>query len=100
MSARLLIGTFGGRLKIARLGHTDIVQIFATSRTPVGELIANTLIDRYIEHSFRENYSATAKISAWLDEKLERIESQSGEEPGTYSRSSERHWCLRHRPVP
>jgi uncharacterized protein involved in exopolysaccharide biosynthesis len=67
----LLLGNFNGAIKIARLGHTDIIQIFATSRNPeLARLIANTLIDRYIEHSFRENYAATAKISDWLDEKL------------------------------
>lgn len=66
-----LIATFRGSVKIARLGHTDIVQIFATSRNPeLASLMANTLIDRYIEHSFRENYAATEKISGWLDEKL------------------------------
>ena len=67
----MLIGAFRGGIKIERLGHTDIVQIFVTSRSPeLASLIANTLIDRYIEHSFRENYAATAKISSWLDDKL------------------------------
>jgi succinoglycan biosynthesis transport protein ExoP len=67
----MLIANFRGSIKIVRLGHTDIVQIFATSRNPeLASLMANTLIDRYIEHSFRENYAATAKISSWLDEKL------------------------------
>ena len=67
----MLIANFRGSIKILRLGHTNIVQIFATSRNPeLASLIANSLIDRYIEHSFRENYAATAKISSWLDEKL------------------------------
>ena len=67
----MLIGTFRGAIRIARLGHTDIIQVFATSRNPeLARLMVNTLIDRYIEHSFRENYAATAKISDWLDEKL------------------------------
>lgn len=67
----LLIGEFREAIKIGRLGHTDIIQIFATSRNPeLARLIANTLIDRYIEHSFRENYAATAKISDWLDDRL------------------------------
>ncbi len=71
MSATMLIANLRGTIKIVRLGHTDIVQIFATSSNPeLASLIANTLIDRYIEHSFRENYAATAKISAWLDDKL------------------------------
>jgi len=56
---------------VSRMGHTDIIQVFATSRNPqLASLIANNLIDRYIEHSFRENYAATAKVSSWLDEKL------------------------------
>lgn len=66
-----LIATFRARIQIARLGHTDIVQIFATSKNPeLASLMVNTLIDRYIEHSFRENYASTAKVSSWLDEKL------------------------------
>ncbi len=67
----MLIANLRGTIRIARLGHTDIIQIFATTGNPeLASLIANTLIDRYIEHSFRENYAATAKISAWLDDKL------------------------------
>jgi polysaccharide biosynthesis transport protein len=67
----MMVGYFAGAVQIGRLGHTDIVQIFVTSRNPqLAALIANALIDRYIEHSFRENYAATSKISGWLDERL------------------------------
>jgi capsular exopolysaccharide synthesis family protein len=67
----MLIADFRGSIRIERLGHTDIVQIFATSRSPeLASMMANALIDRYIEHSFRENYAATSKISSWLDERL------------------------------
>jgi succinoglycan biosynthesis transport protein ExoP len=70
----MLITNLRGTIKISRLGHTDIVEIFATSRNPeLASLMANSLIDRYIEHSFRENYAATEKISTWLDEKLNRM---------------------------
>ena len=56
---------------MTRLGHTSIIQIFVTSTRPeLASLIANTLIDRYIEHSFRENYEATEKISTWLSSQL------------------------------
>jgi capsular exopolysaccharide synthesis family protein len=66
-----LIATFRGGLNVTRLGHTSIIQIFVTSRRPeLASLIANTLIDRYIEHSFRENYEATAKVSSWLNSQL------------------------------
>lgn len=67
----MLASSFRGAISVSRLGHTDIIQVFATSRNPeLASLIANSLIDRYIEHSFRESYAATAKISSWLDEKL------------------------------
>jgi polysaccharide biosynthesis transport protein len=70
----MLIGNFSGSLRIARLGHTDIVQIYATNRNPLlATLIANTLIDCYTNHSFQENYSATSKISAFLNEKLDTL---------------------------
>ena len=67
----LLLANFGASLKVARLGHTDIVQIYATNRNPVlASMIVNTLIECYIEHSFRENYSATEKVSSFLNEKM------------------------------
>ncbi len=67
----MMIANFIGSVRISRLGHTSIIEIFATSKDPeMASLMVNTLIDRYIEHSFRENYAATAKISTWLDEKL------------------------------
>ena len=66
-----LIATFRGGLTVTRLGHTSIIQIFVTSKRPeLASLIANTLIDRYIEHSFRENYEATEKVSTWLSSQL------------------------------
>jgi len=66
-----LIADFRGSLNVERLNHTTIIQIFYTSSRPeLASLIANTLIDRYIEHSFRDNYEATAKVSGWLDSQL------------------------------
>ena len=69
-----MVGALGGSISVKRLGHTDIIQIFATSKRPeLASLISNTLVDRYIEHSFRENYSATTKVSAWLDSQLAQL---------------------------
>ncbi|HMG84959.1 MAG TPA: polysaccharide biosynthesis tyrosine autokinase [Terracidiphilus sp.] len=66
-----LIANFLGTVKVTRLGHTDIIEIYSTSESPeLARMIANSLIDRYIEHSFHENYAATAKISSWLDDQL------------------------------
>lgn len=72
----MMIANLRASINTVRLGHTDIIQIYATSRNPeLASLMANTLIDRYIEHSFRENYAATAKISSWLDDKLSGLKS-------------------------
>ncbi len=70
----ILISVFQGDISIARLGHTSILRILVTSKRPeLASLIANTLIDRYIEHSFRDNYAATVKVSGWLDSKLSTL---------------------------
>jgi polysaccharide biosynthesis transport protein len=70
----ILVANFRGNLAISRLGHTNIIQIFVTSRRPeLASLVANTLIDRYIERSFRENYTATNKITGWLSSQLNHL---------------------------
>ena len=67
----ILISVFQGDISISRLGHTSILRILVTSKRPeLARLIANALIDRYIEHSFRENYASTEKVSGWLNTKL------------------------------
>ena len=69
-----LITVLSGMTTVSRLGHTSIIQVSVTSKRPeLATLIANTLIDRYIEHSFRENYSATNKVSEWLDSQLDKL---------------------------
>ncbi len=68
---QLLAGVFVGDLKVKRLGHTSIIEVSFTSRSPaLASLAANTLIDNYIEHSFRESYNSTAKVSNWLNSQL------------------------------
>ena len=70
----ILISVFLGDISVSRLGHTSILRILVTSKRPeLASLIANTLIDRYIEHSFRENYSSTEKVSGWLNSKLSNL---------------------------
>ena len=67
----ILISVFQGDISISRLGHTSILRILVTSKRPeLARLIANALIDRYIERSFRENYASTEKVSGWLNTKL------------------------------
>jgi polysaccharide biosynthesis transport protein len=71
-----LIANFRGNLEVTRTGHTSIIQIRMTSLNPaLASLMVNALIDRYIEHSFRDNYAATAKISTFLDAQLNGLRS-------------------------
>ena len=66
-----LYEAFNGNLNVSRQGHTSILLIRFTARTPtLASLVTNNLIDNYIEHSFRDNYSATAKVSGWLNSQL------------------------------
>ena len=70
----ILISVFQGDVAISRLGHTSILRILVTSKRPeLASLMANTLIDRYIDHSFQENFAATAKVSGWLNTKLSNL---------------------------
>jgi capsular exopolysaccharide synthesis family protein len=71
MDRAIMIGTFLSRLDVNRLGHTNVVEIRYSSASPeLAALISNTLIDSYIEHNFKENFTSTAKISQWLDSQL------------------------------
>lgn len=66
-----LIAVFEQDLEVTRLGNTSLIDIRATTLQPaLSSLIVNTLIDTYIEHSFRDNYASTVKISAWLGTQL------------------------------
>lgn len=67
----LLATVFKSDLRVERLGHTSIIDVSFTSRNAgLASLTTNTLIDNYIEHSFRESYNSTAKVSGWLNSQL------------------------------
>ena len=78
-----LIAVFLNSLKISRLAQTDLVEIYVTTRRPeLSALIANTLVDKYIEYSFKESYGSTQKISTWLNSQLDNLKTnlQSSQE--------------------
>ena len=69
-----LADTFRNRLNIARQGHTTILAISSTSHNPrLASLIVNNLINNIIERSFRDNYSASQKVSGWLSSQLNEL---------------------------
>ncbi len=75
----ILVGQLIGTLNVVRQGHTSILEISVTSSKPeLSSLITNTLIDNYIEHSFRDNYTSTSKISDWLNSQLSDLKDNLG----------------------
>jgi succinoglycan biosynthesis transport protein ExoP len=75
----ILVGQLIGTLNVVRQGHTSILEISVTSSKPeLSSLITNTLIDNYIEHSFRDNYTSTSKISGWLNSQLSDLKDNLG----------------------
>lgn len=74
---QFLEGVFEGGLRVERMGHTSIIRVsFTCSKPALASLVANTLIDNYIEHSFRESYNATTKVSGWLNSQLTDLKAQ------------------------
>ncbi len=75
-----LTRTFLEHLSVERFTHTNIIDIRVSSARPeMASLIANTLIDTYIEHSFRENFTSTEKVAGWLDQQLGGLKKKLGE---------------------
>ena len=66
-----LIEAFKGSLNVTRRGHTSILEIDVVSSNPMlSTLMANTLVDNYIQRSFDDNYNSTKRISGWLGGEL------------------------------
>jgi succinoglycan biosynthesis transport protein ExoP len=69
-----ILARFDADLDVKREKHTDIIQVKVTTNDPaLSALIANTLIDKYIERSFRANYQSTLRISGWLNQQLDDL---------------------------
>jgi polysaccharide biosynthesis transport protein len=66
-----LTSTFLGGLAAARVGHTNILEITFSSPNPkLAAIICNKLIENYVEHNFKDNYTATEQVSKWLQAQL------------------------------
>ena len=79
----LLIDVFLSNLKVSRLAQTDLVEIYVTTpRAELSSLIANTLVDNYINYKVKESFGSTHKVSTWLNGQLDSLKSnlQSSQE--------------------
>jgi capsular exopolysaccharide synthesis family protein len=71
---QMMIGALQGTINIQRRGHTTILDITVVSAKPaLASLIANTIVDAYIERTFQDNFNATTRISGWLSGELNNL---------------------------
>ncbi len=67
----VLVDTFLGDLSVKRVGHTSLIQVDVTTRNPtLSSVIANALVDKYIEHTFKDSFNSTQQVSVWLNSQL------------------------------
>jgi capsular exopolysaccharide synthesis family protein len=70
VTARVLY-VFRRSLAVKRIPKTELIQVSYTSVSPkLSANIVNTLIDYFIERSFKVRYASTQKVSGWLGEQL------------------------------
>lgn len=74
---------FKKSLTVKRIPKTEIISVSFSSVSPtLSANIVNTLIDFYIERSFKVRFDSTQKVSQWLGQQLEDLkdEVQSNQE--------------------
>ena len=66
-----VLSIFRHSLQVKRLPKTELISVSYTSVSPkLSSNVINTLIDYYIERSFKVRYASTQKVSGWLGEQL------------------------------
>ncbi len=87
-----LLAIFKSATKIATKPGTDLVEVRFRNQNPaVAAMIANSIVDRYIERSLRVRYEGTERISDWLAHQLDNLKNQvkqSQDALATYQRDN------------
>jgi succinoglycan biosynthesis transport protein ExoP len=76
-----LAAKFSDALVVERLPKTELVTVTFRSRDPVlSAMVANKIVDTYMEENFQHRYQGSKEISGWLTKELEdlknRVESE------------------------
>jgi capsular exopolysaccharide synthesis family protein len=72
-----VVSEFLARLSIRSLPGSSAVQVQFTSAEPEkAALIANTLMEMYIEKRLERKFEATQKVTSWLDQRLSDLRNQ------------------------
>ncbi len=68
------IGIFKGGLRTSPIKNTRLLAVSYTDRDPRrATLIANAVVDAYLENHTKAEYDATVKTSSWLNDQLDTL---------------------------
>jgi capsular exopolysaccharide synthesis family protein len=68
------VGMFKGGLRTTPVKNTRLLAVSYTDRDPRrAALIANAVVDAYLENHTKAQYDATVKISSWLTDQLDAL---------------------------
>ena len=75
-----LIDALRGNLQVVSIPNTDLVEIHYRDPDPnQASMIANSVVDQYLELDLRSKYEGTLRISKWLSGQLSDLKAQSAE---------------------
>ncbi len=72
------ISIFKGGLRTAPVKNTRLLAVSYTDKDPErAAMIANTIVEAYLENHTKSRYDATAKTSTWLTDQLDQLKRNS-----------------------
>jgi uncharacterized protein involved in exopolysaccharide biosynthesis/Mrp family chromosome partitioning ATPase len=75
---RVAAASFSRMLKVSRSGHSYLAEIAFTSVDPVkAALIANAVVDAYIQERLGANFVNAERSSRWMQQRLDELAQQS-----------------------
>ena len=73
-----MVGMFLGSLKVRSIPSTQIVEVHFRSRDPkLSALVANTLVEKYMERNLETRYQSTVQVSNWLSHQMADLQSRA-----------------------
>jgi succinoglycan biosynthesis transport protein ExoP len=76
----VLLGKLRSKLHVVSIPNTDLVEIHYQDPNPVqASVIAQAIVDQYLELDLRSRYEGTLRISNWLSGELNELKAHSAE---------------------
>lgn len=79
-----LFGQLTGGLDVERVPKTELISVAFRSKSPtLSALVANAVVDAYMEENFKHRYEGSKEITGWLTKELDelrvRVQSEQGD---------------------